>query len=177
MESRIFGQEDGFSGEFDEFFLPVGAAGVENLGNVPVMVGSRCDEIAVHGPVVGPEKVEGVFRRVLVVVFPDQQEAGGKAVAERLGPWDVPGSGESLVDEVEYGEQQRFVRSLVRTSFLYRRGADVEVVEPFNRLVQSHGRRKAEGLLEGKPDLPGHGKTQASWGRRGWPQMQIKTRW
>jgi hypothetical protein len=89
--------------------------------------------------------------------FPDsvweitEKEAGGEAVAEFAGPRDALGSGEAFVDEVKRGEQeQRLVRTLVRTPLLHRCGAGMEVVEPFNGGVGIHGRRKAFVLLDWK---------------------------
>jgi hypothetical protein len=94
---------------------------------------------------------ERQLRAVLVVEFADEKEARGEAVAEILTPRDALGRGESFVDEVESGEQeQRLVRTLVRTPLLHRCGAGMEVVEPFNGGVGIHGRRKAFVLLDWK---------------------------
>ena len=90
---------------------------------------------------VGLEVVERVLRGVLVVVFADEQETSGEAVAELLAPWYVLGSGEAFVDEVEGGEQeQRLVRALVRCAFIERGDADIEVVETFDGGIQKHSR-------------------------------------
>lgn len=45
-------------------------------------------------------------------------------------------------------EQERFVRFLVRSAFVKRRGADIEVVEAFDGGGEKHGARKAERLRE-----------------------------
>ena len=76
---------------------------------------------------------EGKAWVVLVIVFFDEQEAGGESVANFLAPRDALGRGETLVDEIESSEQQeRLVRLLVWSAFLKRRGADIEVVEAFD---------------------------------------------
>lgn len=66
MESRILREEDGFPGEFVEFLFAIGAARVEDFGNVPVMVGARGDEIPIHRP---------------VVIFAESKAVGGVVVA------------------------------------------------------------------------------------------------
>lgn len=88
----------------------------------------------------GLQVEEGIFRRVLVVVFADEQEAGGKAVAEFAGPRNALGSRKAFVDQIQRGQQQqRLVRPLMRrTPIHHRRRADVEVVKPFNTYIQSH---------------------------------------
>ena len=78
----------------------------------------------------GLEIVKWVFRCVLVVVFADEQEAGGESVAQFLAPGNPLGRGLAFVEEIENGEQQqRLMGPLMRTPLLHRRGADVEVVE------------------------------------------------
>ena len=52
MERRILGQEDGFTCQFDQFLFPIGAPGIEDLGNMPMKVRSRSDDVPVHRPVV-----------------------------------------------------------------------------------------------------------------------------
>jgi hypothetical protein len=87
MESRIFGKDDGFPGEIEEFLFAVGPSGIEDFGNVPVQVRSRCDDVAVHGRVQGHETRQAIgllggkdevreIRVVLVVVLADEEEAG-----------------------------------------------------------------------------------------------------
>lgn len=95
----------------------------------------------------GLEIVEWVFRRVLVVVFFDQKEAGSEAVAKFLTPRNPFGRGLAFVDEIQSGEQQQWlVRSLMRTPLLHRRGADVEVVEAVDGVVEKHWEVDAEKL-------------------------------
>jgi hypothetical protein len=116
---------------------------------------------------------ERIFRGVLVVVFPDEEEAGGEAVAEFLAPRDAVGRSESLVDEVERGEQEeRLVRTLVRAALLHRRGARVEVVKPVDGLIGSHGARVAGERIDLKDKRGGWKKFasfQYSGKRRGAP--------
>jgi len=70
----------------------------------------------------------------------DKEEAGGKAIAEFLTPWNVLGRGEALINKVEGGEQQQgLVWLLVRSSFLKRRNADIEIVEAFDGGGEEHG--------------------------------------
>ncbi len=66
MKSRIFRQEDGFPGDFGEFLFAVGAAGVDEFGDVPVEIRAGGDDVAVHGP---------------VVVFAEGEAVGGVVVA------------------------------------------------------------------------------------------------
>jgi hypothetical protein len=48
--------------------------------------------------------------------------------------------GEAFVEEVEDREQeQRLVGPFVRRAFLHRRGADIQVVEAFDGLVEGGG--------------------------------------
>jgi len=97
----------------------------------------------------GLEIIERIFRRVLVVVFPNQTEAGGESVAEFPAPRDAFGSGDTFVDEIESGEQeQRLVRTFVRTPLLHRCRARMEVIEPVDGLVGIHDRRQALWLID-----------------------------
>ena len=66
MESRVFWEKQGFPGEFHEFLFAVGAAGVDELGDMPVEVGAGGEDVAVHGP---------------VVVFAEGEAVGGVVVA------------------------------------------------------------------------------------------------
>ena len=52
MKSLIFGEQHGFSCQFDEFLFAGGASGVEDFGDVPVVIRAGGDEVAVHRPVV-----------------------------------------------------------------------------------------------------------------------------
>jgi hypothetical protein len=48
MESLILREQQGFSGEFDELFFTGGASGVEDFGDMPVVVRAESVEVAVH---------------------------------------------------------------------------------------------------------------------------------
>lgn len=54
MESRVFREEDGFSGEVEQVLFAIGAAGVEDLGNV------RRRLAAMPGQVPGPGAMRGM---------------------------------------------------------------------------------------------------------------------
>ena len=66
MKSRIFREQHGFPCQFDEFLFAVGASGVEDFGDVPVVIRARGDEVSVHRP---------------VVVFAEGETVGGVVVA------------------------------------------------------------------------------------------------
>lgn len=67
--------------------------------------------------------VKRVFRGVLVVVFPNADKASGEAVAQLLTPRNAFGRGESFINEIKRREnEQRLVRTLMRTPFRQRRG-------------------------------------------------------
>jgi hypothetical protein len=66
MESWILGEEQGFSGQFDEFLFAGGASGVEDFGDVPLVIRAGGDEVAVDRP---------------VVVFAEGETVGGVVVA------------------------------------------------------------------------------------------------
>ena len=66
MKSRILREEQGFSCQFDEFLFAGGASGVEDFGDVPVVIQAGGDEVAVHRP---------------VVVFAEGETVGGVVVA------------------------------------------------------------------------------------------------
>lgn len=85
-----------------------------------------------------PQIQEGIFRSVFVIVFADEEETGGEAVAELLTPGYVFGCREAFVDQIEDREQQeRFVRWLVALA-RHADDADVEVVETFDGGVEGH---------------------------------------
>ena len=75
MESLILRQEQRFPGELAEFLFAVGAARIEDLGDVPAMVGARGDDVAIHRP---------------VVVLAEGEAVGGVVVAG-FGKWDEMG--------------------------------------------------------------------------------------
>ena len=108
-------------GDGDEVLETIGEAGEDlaDVGDADFPVDGR-GAIALEDL---PESVarqiaEGQVGVVLVVVFSDEQEAGGEAVAEFLTPRNALGSGEALVDEIEGGEQEeRLVGLLVRSAF------------------------------------------------------------
>lgn len=94
MESRILGEEDGFPGEFVEFPFAVGAAGVDEAGDVPVEIGAGGDDVAIHGPVVVLAEGEAVGGMVVAgggegdeVGGVDEGDvvSGGEADAEAAG--------------------------------------------------------------------------------------------
>ena len=108
-----------------------------------MVIGARCNQIPVHRTVVVFAKRETVGG-VVIVCF-DQKNADCKSVADFAAPRDALGSGESLVDEIEGGEQQQgLVRSLVRRAFLKGRDADIEVVEAFDGGGEEHEGVKVE---------------------------------
>lgn len=87
----------------------------------------------------GLQIVERIVRRIFIVVFPDEIEAGCEAVTEFLAPRDSLGSGQPLVDEIEGGEQQQgLVRPLVPLP-THADDADMEVVEAFDGGGEEHG--------------------------------------
>ena len=95
-------------GDGDEVLETIGEAGEDlaNVGDADFPVDGR-GAVAFEGL---PESVarqiaEGQVGVVLVVVFSDEQEAGGESVAEFLAPRNAIGSGEALVDEIKGGEQ------------------------------------------------------------------------
>ena len=87
MESRIFREKNGFSGEIEKFPFAGGASGIEDFRDLPVVVGCGSDEVAVHGPVVVFAEGEAVGGVVVVELVP-RKEVGG--VDER----DILGDGE-----------------------------------------------------------------------------------
>jgi hypothetical protein len=75
MESLILGEKKGFSGEGEQFRFTIRAAGIENLGNMPMVVWCGSDEVAVHCP---------------MVVFAEGQAVGGVVVVA-ISEWDEVG--------------------------------------------------------------------------------------
>ena len=142
-------------GDGDEVLEAIGEAGEDlaDVGNADFTVDWRGGTVVLEGL---PESIAGQIaerqiRVVLVVVFFDQKEAGGEAVADFLAPWDALGSGEAVVDEIEGGEQQKgLVGLLVRSAFLDESGADIQVVETFDSCGEKHAGRKAVCLIGGK---------------------------
>lgn len=140
-------------GDGDEILEAIGEAG-EDLSDVgdPDFAADGGFTIGLEGL---PESVtnqvaEGKIRIVLIVVFLDEQEAGGEAVAYFLTPRDAVGSREAFVDEIKGGEQEQgLVRSLVRSAFLQRRDADVEIIEAFDGSGEEHRDREAGRLIAG----------------------------
>ena len=129
----------------DEEFESVGEAS-EDLAKV------RDEEVAADGggaiffqgtpEAIAGKVTEREFRVVLIVVFPDQQEAGGEAIAEFLAPWDAVGSGQAFVDEIQGGEQeQRLVRSLMALT-PDAGDTDVQGVDAFDGGIEKHGVRR-----------------------------------
>ncbi len=132
-------------GNGDKEVEAIGEAGVD-LAEV-----GDADLAADRGGAVGlerlPEAVAGeVAEREVgiapVVVLPDDVETRPEAVSKDLAPRDAVGRGEAFVEKIEDREQeQRLVGPFVRRAFLHRRGADIQVVESFDGLVEGgHGR-------------------------------------
>lgn len=98
VESLILRQEQGFPGQLDEFLFAVGAAGIEDFGNAPVMVGARGDEVPVHGPVVVLAEGEAVGG-MIVAGFGEGDEMGGVDEGDVVagGELDAEAAGGALV--------------------------------------------------------------------------------
>lgn len=131
-------------GDGDEVLETIDEAGEDliDIGDADFPA-NRCGAVAFKclPETVACQIAEGQIRVVLVVVFADKQEAGGEAVTEFLAPWDVLGSGEALVDEIEGGQQQEWlVGLLVGSNFLNGRDADIQVVKAFDGGIEKHGR-------------------------------------
>jgi hypothetical protein len=76
VESLILREQQNLAGQSDEFLLPVRPSGIENLGNVPMMIGTRRDDIAIHRPMVVLAKREAVGG-VVVLTLRKGDEVGG----------------------------------------------------------------------------------------------------
>jgi hypothetical protein len=89
--------------------VPVGLPAAADVGDADFPADGR-GAVALEGlpESIARQMAEGQIRVVLVVVFFDEQEAGGEAVAELSAPRDALGRGEALVDEVEGGGQCGF---------------------------------------------------------------------
>lgn len=98
MESRILRQEDGFPGEFHEFFFPGRASGVDELGYVPVEVWAGGEDVAVHGPVVVLAEGEAVGG-VIVAAYREGNEVGGidEGDVTGRGKFDPQAAGSALM--------------------------------------------------------------------------------
>jgi len=98
MESRVFGQKDGFPRQIGEFLFAVGAAGIDAAGDVPVEVGAGGDEVAVHGPVVVFAEGEAVAG-VVVVGLGEWNQVGGVDEGDVVsgGQADAQAAGGALV--------------------------------------------------------------------------------
>jgi hypothetical protein len=98
MESLILRQEQRFPGQLDEFLFAVGAAGIEDLGDAPVMVGARGDEVPIHRPVVILAEGEAIGG-VVVVGFGEGDEMGGVDEGDVVagGELDAEAAGGALV--------------------------------------------------------------------------------
>ncbi len=98
MKSRIFREKQGFSSQFDEFLFAVRASGVEDFGDVPVVIRARGDEIAVHRPVVVFAEGETVGG-VVVAAFGKRNQMCGINEGNILGGWefDAQSAGGALV--------------------------------------------------------------------------------
>lgn len=59
-KGRIFRQKDGFSYQFDEFFFPVRASGIDEFRDMPMQVRPRRDDVSSHRPMVALAKGETV---------------------------------------------------------------------------------------------------------------------
>ena len=98
-------------GDGDEVLEAIGEAGEDlaDVGDADFPADGR-GAVALEGlpESIARQMAEGQIRVVLVVVFFDEQEAGGEAVAELSAPRDALGRGEALVDEVEGGGQCGF---------------------------------------------------------------------
>ncbi len=86
------------SGQSDEFLFPVGAAGIEDFGDMPVMIRARSDEVAVHGPVVIFAQGKAVGG-VVVLALGEWDEVGGVYEADVVagGEFDTEAAGGALV--------------------------------------------------------------------------------
>lgn len=98
MESRILREEDGFPGELVEFPFAVGAAGVDEAGDVPVEIRAWRDDVAVHGPMVVLAEGEAVGG-VVVAGFGEGNEMGGVDEGDVVagGELDAEAAGGALV--------------------------------------------------------------------------------
>lgn len=76
---------------------------IEDLGDVPVMVGARNDEIPIHCQVV--DLAEGEAVGGAGVVFADLEKPIGKAAAQILATWDAVWRGISFINEIEHGKE------------------------------------------------------------------------
>ena len=134
-------------GDGDEGLEPVGESGVDlsDVGDTD-FTAYRCGPVGFEGlpETVSCQIAEGKIRVVLVVVFADEEKAGGKSVAELLAPRDSVGYGKPCVDQIEGGkEQQGLVWAFVWDSLLQWRGSDIEFVKAFDGRIEEHSGRKA----------------------------------
>jgi len=51
MKSFIFGKQQGLACEFEKFLFSIGAPGIEDGGDFPMVVRVRSDETSIHGTV------------------------------------------------------------------------------------------------------------------------------
>lgn len=134
-------------GDGDEELEPVGESGVDlaDVGDTD-FTAYRCGPVGFEGlpETVSCQIAEGKIWVVLVVVFADEEKAGGKSVAEFLAPRDSVGCGKPCVEQIESGkEEQGLVWAFVWRSLLHRRGSDIEVVKAFDGRIEEHMGRKA----------------------------------
>ena len=76
VKCLILREQKALSGKCEQLPLSIGTAGIEDLGNVPVVIGARSDEIPVHRPVVVLAECEAIGG-VVVLVFGKRNEMGG----------------------------------------------------------------------------------------------------
>lgn len=86
MEDFVAGEEEGFSGEGEEFGFAGRAAGVEDVCDLPAVIGARSDDVSVHRPVVILTESETVGR-VVVVALGEGNEVGSVDEGDVVSFW------------------------------------------------------------------------------------------
>jgi len=140
-------------GQGDEELKAIGEAGMDQtqIGD-PDFPADGGDAICLDRQ---PEAIPGEVaeREVgipLVVVFPHDIEAHLEAIPQLLAPGDAVGRGEAGIDQIEDREQEQgFVGALMRRTLSDRRRADVQIVESFDGLGESHGGKEMGRVRSG----------------------------
>jgi hypothetical protein len=77
--------------------------------------------------------VEGILRRITVVVLSHDFKASCEPVPQFLAPRDPIRGCEAFVDKIENGEQEQwFMRAFMLRTFRDRSQADVEIIKALN---------------------------------------------